>query len=382
MDKLVKTAVLLGFALFFTVILLSGKGALYVHPRIIPYIWFAVAFLFILAIHMIIGIWSFDRRRGKSSFLYLLFLAPLGFSFVFPPRTIVSSSIAFSVRNPGALSGERIRPTDQKSGLSKNSNLKSPGTVKAIYESASVNGQNTAPLMEPQVSPKEFSTVQNKNTPSIKKKVFSVQSTPAINKDNPFVSDSKNRELKENKMSIAAAQQKTQPEKSAVKTTYIDDPELGTIVVTENSDEPVSMDENGDIAIDDSYHPDIDLSSKVVEVSDLQFLDWYDELYRNIDEYTGRDIIIKGIVLKDSTLPKGEFALVRLMMSCCVADLSPIGVICRPEESDSTLKVEENQWITIKGTITKDMYENNVTPVIVVRSFEGAEPPEDQYVYP
>ncbi|RCX18883.1 putative membrane protein [Anaerobacterium chartisolvens] len=121
------------------------------------------------------------------------------------------------------------------------------------------------------------------------------------------------------------------------------------------------------------------LQGDKVIVDDASFAVWNDELYYNVDKYAGKGIEIKGQVLKDSQLKPDEFVVVRLMMSCCTADLQPIGIICRYDDAG---KLASNTWIKINGKIVRDSYEGELYPLIEVESVENASKPEEEYLYP
>ncbi len=121
------------------------------------------------------------------------------------------------------------------------------------------------------------------------------------------------------------------------------------------------------------------LQGDKVIVDDANFAVWNDELYYNVDKYDGKSIEIKGQVLKDSELNPDEFVVVRFMMSCCTADLQPIGIICRYNAAG---KLESNAWIKINGKIVQDSYEGELYPLIEVESVENAAKPQEEYIYP
>ncbi len=51
-----------------------------------------------------------------------------------------------------------------------------------------------------------------------------------------------------------------------------------------------------------------------------------------------------------------EFALARLVMTCCVADLTPVGVICKYDQA-SELKADS--WVSVEGVLIAGVYEIN-----------------------
>lgn len=120
----------------------------------------------------------------------------------------------------------------------------------------------------------------------------------------------------------------------------------------------------------------IDKDTKTITIADEDFSTWVNELNMSPEKYEGYTVIIKGFVFLNMEDRKdNEFALVRLSMWCCSADLSPMGLIT---EFTGNLSFEENDWITVTGKLAiKDGY-----PTIEAETIEAAEKPGEEYVYP
>jgi putative membrane protein len=129
--------------------------------------------------------------------------------------------------------------------------------------------------------------------------------------------------------------------------------------------------------------PDSDAAAaKIAAASNDDFGFWLSELYMHAEQYEGYPITATGFVCKDPELLKDdEFALARLMMTCCAADLMPVGFVCRSEAA-SQLKAES--WVTVDGVMGKvesqggsEKYE----PRIVVEKIAPARAVKG-YIYP
>jgi putative membrane protein len=121
-----------------------------------------------------------------------------------------------------------------------------------------------------------------------------------------------------------------------------------------------------------------DEENKKIIVSHDEFSQWFNEIYMNIDKYIGFKISIKGFVYKDLELDEDEFVPARLMMTCCVADLSPCGFVCKYNKSS---ELEADTWVTVEGTIIKKERNGIEDPQIDVNNISSADPTED-YIYP
>ena len=86
-----------------------------------------------------------------------------------------------------------------------------------------------------------------------------------------------------------------------------------------------------------------------------------------------------GFVYHDSKfMGDNEFVPARLVMSCCVADVVPGGIICKYDKAD---QLQNDAWITVTGKFTKGEYNGKPEPQIVIESITSAQP-VNGYVYP
>lgn len=133
---------------------------------------------------------------------------------------------------------------------------------------------------------------------------------------------------------------------------------------------------------DDSILKEYGLKTEngMITVGDEEFYPWLAEIYTNMDKYEGYKIKVKGFVFKDAeTMKANEFVPARLLMSCCVADLVPCGIIC---EYDKASELKEDTWVTVEGVIHVSEYEGQPEPQIAVTKISLAEKPEQEYIYP
>lgn len=116
--------------------------------------------------------------------------------------------------------------------------------------------------------------------------------------------------------------------------------------------------------------------TKTITISDEDFSPWITELSNHPEAYDGYTVTLKGFVYLDLEDKKeNEFAVVRLSMWCCSADLAPMGLVA---VSNGKLPWEENSWITVTGKLAvKDGY-----ATLEAEKIEAAEKPSEEYVYP
>lgn len=117
-----------------------------------------------------------------------------------------------------------------------------------------------------------------------------------------------------------------------------------------------------------------------INVNDENFTAWLSELYTNLAALEGKKITISGIVWKDSELfAQNEFALARMMMICCAADMQPIGILAQWHEA---AQLQEGAWVQLHGTVSKKAYEDTDEPLIICSAVKVVPRPTREYVYP
>jgi putative membrane protein len=92
---LVKITLLLGFSLFFLIILLTGAVSFYVHPRIQPYLIFAAAVMTLIALMMLPRLKAQPDEK-RSLWPIALFALPLLMTLIFPPQSMGSAGVSTS----------------------------------------------------------------------------------------------------------------------------------------------------------------------------------------------------------------------------------------------------------------------------------------------
>lgn len=124
------------------------------------------------------------------------------------------------------------------------------------------------------------------------------------------------------------------------------------------------------------YYPD----KKTIEINNDEFLDWINEIFTNMDTFDGWTVIITGQVYKGQNegLKDNEFIPARLVMTCCIADLVPCGIICR---YDKVSELSQDSWVTVTGKIFKGEYEGNSEAQLNVISIHPVQA-VDGYLYP
>lgn len=131
--------------------------------------------------------------------------------------------------------------------------------------------------------------------------------------------------------------------------------------------------------------------NSVAKESDLM------QLYLNIDDHPeqvyNQRFKLTGFVYKDPTLAKNQFVISRFVITCCIIDATPIGIIA---ESPNAADLKADTWVEVEGLLQKrvisgadrinsvnNFHETNEgVPCLVVTSCKIVSAPKDPYLAP
>ncbi|ODA42118.1 TIGR03943 family protein [Desulfosporosinus sp. BG] len=121
------------------------------------------------------------------------------------------------------------------------------------------------------------------------------------------------------------------------------------------------------------------------------------QLYLNIEDHPeqvyNQRWKLTGFVYKDPKLAKNQFVLSRFVITCCIVDATPIGVIV---ESPDAPKLKADTWVEVTGLLQKRIIgevneiksvhnfteTNDGAPYLVVNSCKIVSTPQDPYLAP
>jgi len=103
--------------------------------------------------------------------------------------------------------------------------------------------------------------------------------------------------------------------------------------------------------------PGLNETLKTITVSNEDFGFWVSEINNNPQKYAGYKIKLTGFVYIDPELcHEGEFMASRMLMTCCAADVTPLGLICK---YDKTSELKISSWVTVEGTLISEEQKYN-----------------------
>ena len=137
-------------------------------------------------------------------------------------------------------------------------------------------------------------------------------------------------------------------------------------------------DTEGDIEFDNIEDPlPFDINAPVIEISDEDFAIFYRDMTEDFAKYDGKCVKFKGIVALDRSLPKGQYAIGRHIMTCCEADIAYRGVVA---DGMGSLKLDTRDWVTVEGKLVEEyskLYRAK-GPVLKVKTVAAAEKPAQE----
>ncbi len=137
-------------------------------------------------------------------------------------------------------------------------------------------------------------------------------------------------------------------------------------------------DMSGNVEFDTIEDPlPFDINADVITVEDDDFALFYRDMSEEFPKYRGKTVRFKGLVALDSSLPKGQFAVGRHVMTCCADDITYVGVVAY---GSPLLKLKTRDWVTVEGVLDEDfspIYKSK-GPVLRVKSVEPAKKPVNE----
>ena len=137
-------------------------------------------------------------------------------------------------------------------------------------------------------------------------------------------------------------------------------------------------DTEGEIEFDQFEDPlPYDLEAEVIEIKDEDFAIFYRDMTEDFAKYNGKKLRFKGIVALDSSLPAGNFAIGRHIMTCCVDDIAYRGVVAKGMGS---LKLQTRDWVIVEGKINEEFSKlyGGRGPGLTVNKISRAEKPTQE----
>jgi len=114
-----------------------------------------------------------------------------------------------------------------------------------------------------------------------------------------------------------------------------------------------------------------DVKADVIEISPDAYGIWYIDALDKEDRYEDKVVEFTAMVLKSPEFPKNYFVPGRMAMTCCEADMTFLGYICKAREARN---LETKQWVRVRARIEYEEWQDygGVGPVLYAESVEPA----------
>ena len=120
-----------------------------------------------------------------------------------------------------------------------------------------------------------------------------------------------------------------------------------------------------------------DINAPVVEIQDDDYALWYRDITEEPKKYNGKTVRFKAQVARLKKEREGFFAPGRFVMTCCVEDISFMGLPCKYDAADT---LNARQWVMVTATVSARFHAlyRGIGPVLSAVSVEPASPAENE----
>ncbi len=140
--------------------------------------------------------------------------------------------------------------------------------------------------------------------------------------------------------------------------------------------------ENEDREVEDIFENSMpfDLDADVIDIMEEDYGIWYVDMMDNPEDYEGKTVRFKGMVLKSEDLDAQFFVPGRMAMTCCADDTSFIGYVCKYQDAPS---LEMGSWVLVTASIHREYMQvyHDKGPVLYAKEIRPAEKPVEELVY-
>lgn len=119
-----------------------------------------------------------------------------------------------------------------------------------------------------------------------------------------------------------------------------------------------------------------DINAEVIEIKPEHYGIWYIDCMDQPERYKGRVVEFTAMVLKSPKFPKDQFVPGRMAMTCCEADMTFLGFLCKWQGAES---FKTKQWVKVRAKVGIEYQKDyrGEGPVLYAEAVEGAEEIKD-----
>lgn len=125
-----------------------------------------------------------------------------------------------------------------------------------------------------------------------------------------------------------------------------------------------------------------DLDAPIIEISDADYALWFMDCMDHPKKYDGKTVHFLGLVYNpgDNRLKRGVIVPGRFAMTCCVEDITFLGMMCKLGQEEAPA---HRSWIDLTARVKVEFTKEykGKGPVLYPIEVKEAEAPEDELVY-
>lgn len=146
-----------------------------------------------------------------------------------------------------------------------------------------------------------------------------------------------------------------------------------TLLAMNNQAEIVFEGEDGELTQISEADLPYDMSAEVIQIPPEAYGIWYIDCMDKPDRYRGKVVEFTGMVLKSPEFPKNYFVPGRMAMTCCEADMTFLGYVCKAREARL---LETEQWVKVRARIEYEQWKDygGIGPVLYAETVEQTAP--------
>lgn len=117
-----------------------------------------------------------------------------------------------------------------------------------------------------------------------------------------------------------------------------------------------------------------------IATGERNIIDWLVAFQQTDDlaSFNGQEANVVGFVYRDGRFADDSFMVGRFIVSCCVADANPVGLIVQwPDAPD----LADDQWVQVNGRFQIGTFDGQQMPILIIDTIEQIEPPAQPYLY-
>ena len=123
-----------------------------------------------------------------------------------------------------------------------------------------------------------------------------------------------------------------------------------------------------------------DINAPIIEIEDYDYGIFFVDAQDHPENYDGKTVRFKGMVLKSNDLISGVFVPGRHAMTCCADDLQFIGYVCH---SKFARKLKNGDWVEVTAKIKYEYVRQygGKGPSLYAENVSLTEKPEEEIIY-